>query len=49
LQFDIAAFLDGYYNTRRLHSSLGYRPPVEFEQQQEPAAAAAAVMEFSEA
>ena len=48
LQRDMAAFLDGYYNTRRLHSSLGYRPPEEFEQQQE-AAAAAAVMEFSEA
>ena len=49
LQQDIAAFLDGYYNSRRLHSSLGYRPPNEFEQQHAPTAPAAAVMEFSEA
>ena len=44
---DIAAFLDGYYNLRLLHSSLGYRPPDEFEQQHASAAPAAAVMEFS--
>jgi len=49
LQQDIAAFLDGYYNLRRLHSSLGYRPPEEFEQQHTPSAPAAAVMEFSKA
>jgi putative transposase len=49
LQQDIAAFLDGYYNTRRLHSSLGYRPPDEFEQQHQPGVPAAAVMEFFEA
>lgn len=49
LQHDIAAFLETYYNTRRLHSSLGYRPPDEFEQQQAPAKPAAAVMEFFEA
>ncbi len=49
LQRDMEAFLDGYYNTRRLHSSLGYRPPDEFEQQYKSTASAAAVMEFSEA
>ncbi len=47
LRQDIAAFLDDYYNLRRLHSSLGYRPPAEFEQQLAPAAPAAARMEFS--
>jgi len=49
LEQDIAAFLDGYYNLRRLHSSLGYRPPEEFEQQHAPTGPAAAVMEFSKA
>src|SRR5271165_6533863 len=49
LRQNIAAFLDGYYNLRRLHSSLGYRPPEEFERQHAPAAAAAAEMEFFKA
>ena len=33
LQTHIEEFLDGYYNQQRLHSALGYRTPIEFEQQ----------------
>ena len=27
----VFAYIEGFYNHRRLHSSIGYRPPAEFE------------------
>lgn len=38
----IARFIEQVYNQKRLHSSLGYRPPVEFEQELLTAALAVA-------
>lgn len=33
LRANIEEFIERYYNPRRLHSALGYRPPEEFEQE----------------
>jgi putative transposase len=35
LQRHVEEFLDRYYNRQRLHSALGYRTPIEFEEQSE--------------
>jgi len=31
-------FIEGFYNTHRIHSALDYRSPVEYERQQQMAA-----------
>src|SRR5437879_6538213 len=44
---NIEAFIEQYYNRRRLHSALGYRPPEKFEQEASPAInSAGATMSF---
>ena len=30
---EIFSYIEGYYNRVRLHSSLGYKSPIEFEMQ----------------
>ncbi len=32
-QVDIADYIVGFYNATRLHSTLGYRSPAQYEQQ----------------
>ena len=32
----VFAYIEGFYNHRRLHSSIGYRPPAEFERVEKP-------------
>jgi putative transposase len=43
LRSNVEIFIEQYYNQRRLHSSLGYLPPEEFEQSLPPSSQTAAV------
>jgi transposase InsO family protein len=42
LRSAVFAYIEGWYNTRRLHSTLGYRSPARWEAETHPAAAPAA-------
>jgi putative transposase len=37
-QSTVFAFIEGWYNPRRRHSSIGYRSPVDYERQHQPTA-----------
>jgi putative transposase len=41
LRENVALFIEDYYNRVRLHSALGYRPPAEFEQNEQTVMAGA--------
>jgi transposase InsO family protein len=43
LRSHIGEFIDGYYNRQRMHSSLGYRSPEEFEKGLKPSQGAPSV------
>jgi putative transposase len=50
LRANVEEFIEQYYNRQRLHSALGYQPPVEFEQRSTslPADSRSATMVFFE-
>ena len=47
LRSNIETFIEQYYNHCRLHSALGYQPPVEFEENLEPTYRGATMTFFS--
>ena len=46
LRLNVGDFIEQYYNRRRLHSSLGYQPPEEFEQRLPAAITTAVKIDF---
>ena len=46
LRLNVGDFIEQYYNRRRLHSSLGYQPPEEFEQRLPAAISTPAKIDF---
>ena len=33
LRLDLFSYIDGYYNSKRIHSSIGYKTPNEIEKE----------------